>query len=354
LWPEADAPRQNADVNPTLRVVADPNHLDPTVLAEAGELLRAGQLVAFPTETVYGLGADATNADAVSRIFEIKGRPATDPLIVHVLDSAAASGVAQSWNDLAQSLADRFWPGPLTLVLERSGAVVDAVGGGRSTVAVRVPAHRTALALLQAAQVPVAAPSANRFGRVSPTTADHVLAEFPSGVARLLDGGPTPLGVESTVLDLTTAVPTVLRPGGVTVEDLVEVLGQVEAPEREVVPESEAAAAPGGFLRHYAPNTPMVLVEGGVEVAGPLRDQLRERGVVARILELSNEPTAAATSLYGLLRNADSTADVLLACMVRSEGIGRAVNDRLFRAASGRVVAAADEVTCDRVIGLVG
>ncbi len=327
-------------------LLADP--ADPGVLDAAAAALRAGGLVAFPTETVYGLGGDATSAAAVARIFAAKGRPATDPLIVHVPDVDAARGVVQGWDDRAEAAARRFWPGPLTLVLARAGAVVGAVGGGRPTVAVRVPAHGVALDLLRAAGVPVAAPSANRFGRVSPTAAAHVLAELGDvldpATDVVLDGGPTPLGVESTVLDLTGGRPTVLRHGGVTVEDLVPVLGEVDAPGRTVVPEDRAAPAPGTFLRHYSPATPVVLVDGPAPVAAELVGALG-----AALLDLPEDPDRAAAALYAALRAADGAAPVLVARTVDPVGIGRAVNDRLFRAASGRVVADASPATVARL-----
>ena len=250
-------------------------------------------------------------------------------------------------------MAQRFRRGPLTLVLERSGAVVDAVGGGRPTVAVRVPAHPVALDLLRSAGVPVAAPSANRFGRVSPTTAAHVVAEL-GGVLdpladRVLDGGPTRLGVESTVLDLTGARPAVLRHGGVTVEDLSAVLEDLDAPERTVVPEDQAAAAPGTFLRHYSPATPVVLVDGPDEVVADLLAGLGAAGLEGVQLGLPDEPDLAAAALYAVLRDADGTAPVLVARTVAAAGIGRAVNDRLFRAASGLVVTDAGPASVERV-----
>ncbi|MFM7063562.1 MAG: L-threonylcarbamoyladenylate synthase, partial [Actinomycetes bacterium] len=291
-------------------LLADP--AAPGVLDAAASLLRSDGLVAFPTETVYGLGGDASSSAAVDRIFAAKGRPATDPLIVHVADVDAARAVAEGWDDRAESVARRFWPGPLTLVLRRAGTVVDAVGGGRPTVAVRVPAHAVAQALLRAAGVPVAAPSANRFGRVSPTTAAHVLDELGDvldpATDRVLDGGPTPLGVESTVLDLTGDRPAVLRHGGVTLDDLRRVLPDVRGPERTVVPEDAAAPAPGMFLRHYAPATPVVLVDGPAEVVRDLVVALADADVAAVPLVLSDDPVRAAAGLYAALRTADGTA----------------------------------------------
>jgi L-threonylcarbamoyladenylate synthase len=259
-----------------------------------------------------------------------------------------------SWPEAAEALATRFWPGPLTLVLARSPRVPDEVTAGGPTVGIRVPAHAVATALLRAAGVPVAAPSANRFGRVSPTEATHVLKELGTAVDVVLDAGSTPLGIESTVVDLTGDRPHVLRPGGVSVEDLEAVVGPVRAEVREVVPESQPAAGPGRFLGHYAPETPVVLVEGDETVRWALIAGLRQHGVAAVPLDLPSEPAAAARALYAALRRADeSGATVVLALTVEPSGLGRAVNDRLFRAAHGRVVAGADPSDVDRVLALV-
>ena len=338
--------------SPTRLVRATDDELGPAVEAAAEELRRGG-LVAFPTETVYGLGALATDAAALARVFAAKGRPTTDPLIVHVPDATAASGVVVGWDDRAAALAARFWPGPLTLVLGRSDRVDAAVGGGRATVAVRVPAHPVALELLRAVDGPVAAPSANRFGGVSPTTAAHVVAEHLTGVAMVLDGGACPLGVESTVLDLTGGRPTVLRHGGVTVEDLATVLGDVDAPDRAHVPEDRPAASPGQFLRHYAPSTPLVLVEGRRATVQDLLGRLADVPGGAAEVALPEAPDDAARGLYAALREADGTAGVLVVAAVDPSGIGRAVNDRLFRAATGLVVTDATEATAARVRAVV-
>lgn len=326
---------------------------DPAVQRGA-ELLAAGALVAFPTETVYGLGAVALDPDAVARVFRAKGRPSTDPLIAHVADAAGARALAASWPALADRLAERFWPGPLTLVVPRAARVPDVVTAGGPTVAVRVPAHPVALALLRSVGAPVAAPSANRFGRVSPTEAAHVVEELGGAVALVLDGGPTPLGIESTVVAVGERHLDVLRPGGVAVEDLAEVVDDVRAPQRHVVDEAVPAAGPGQLLRHYAPSTPLVLVEGGVATAEALRGALAGSGVEASVLDLPPDPDRAAPLLYSRLRAADGTgAPVLLAVAVDGSGLGRAVNDRLFRAAHGRVATDAGPATVQRLLRLV-
>lgn len=332
----------------------DPERPDPDVLATAARLLHEGHLVVFPTETVYGLGADARNPAAVRAIFEGKGRPATDPVIVHVDSVVAARAAVSEWPATAQALAERFWPGPLTMVLPRSAELPASLAAGRSTVAVRIPAHPVALGLLREAGIPVAAPSANRFGRISPTTAAHVVDELDGVFALLIDGGPTPLGVESTVVDLTGARPELLRPGGVTLEDLRDTLGEVDHLDRHVTAEDQAAAGPGTLLRHYAPSTPTALVEGGVELVAHLCSSLERRGIRAAEVELPEDPSEAARVLYASLRSADTSgADVLLVRTVDPSGVGRAVNDRLFRAAHGRVLVDAGPDTLERLVAIV-
>ena len=335
----------------------DPVAPDPGVLERAGAALRAGALVAFPTETVYGLGAALGAPDAVARVFRTKGRPATDPLIVHVPDVDALDGVVAEVPAVGRTLATAFWPGPLTLILARGALVGDDVTAGGPTVAVRVPAHPVALGLLLAAGVPVAAPSANRFGRVSPTSAVDVMVELAARLDPrrdlILDGGPTPLGIESTVVDLTGRRPRILRPGGVAWEDLVDLLGPVDHEERRVVDEMATSRAPGGLLRHYAPSTPLVLVEGGHRTLERLAVAVRSVGVRVATLDLSDDAGLAAGVLYRTLRAADGGgAEVLLAATLPPAGLGRAVNDRLFRAAHGRVVTDAGPESVDRVSAL--
>ncbi|MGN6370996.1 MAG: L-threonylcarbamoyladenylate synthase, partial [Phycisphaerae bacterium] len=215
---------------------------------------RAGELVAFPTETVYGLGADARSGEAVGKIYEAKGRPSGNPVIVHVADVGAARGCVGEWPAVAEALAGRFWPGPLTMILPRGEGIAAAVSAGRGTVAVRCPRHPVAEALLKAFDGPVAAPSANRSGFTSPTTAGHVMAELEGRVPLIVDGGACEVGVESTVIDLSGEVPTVLRPGSVTVEMLREVVPGVQLVST-TVKMTEAAVSPGLHDRHYAPRT---------------------------------------------------------------------------------------------------
>ena len=239
------------------RVVAvDPDRPDPAILLEAAAILRSGGLVAFGTETVYGLGADATNPAAVARIFEAKGRPATNPLIVHVVDAESAQGCVIDWPDAADRLAKRFWPGPLTLVLPRSRIIPDLVTTGRDTVGVRVPASPIACELIRLAGVPIAAPSANRSNRISPTTAAHVVKDLDGVVDLILDTGPCLVGIESTVLDLSGEHPTILRPGAVTAGEIAATIGRPVAHFGGSVGPDRAATSPGQLAIHYAPRTP--------------------------------------------------------------------------------------------------
>ncbi len=348
---------------PTTRVLTvDPAEPDPQAIAEAAQVLLAGGLVAFPTETVYGLGALALDARAAGRIFSAKGRPATDPLIVHIAALGALADVSGALPEGVEALAAAYWPGPLTLIVPRSPAVPDVVTAGGETVAIRIPAHPVARALLLAANVPVAAPSANRFSRPSPTRAEHVLADLDGRVDLVLDGGPTSVGVESTIVDLTHTPPRLLRPGGVSFEALLTQLPDLVVVERFTA-ETLAAQAPGQFLRHYAPKTPLQVCAGAPETAlANLLDVARRAfgagqrvGVLAftedlealrsapieRIEALGPEARLeqAAARLYQALRDLDGAGlDVLLARLPAKRGLGLALRDRLTRAAEGRVI----------------
>ncbi|MBM3884857.1 MAG: threonylcarbamoyl-AMP synthase [Gemmatimonadetes bacterium] len=238
----------------------DPAHPDEALLQEAAALLRGGGLVAFPTETVYGLGAHALDAAAVRRIFSAKGRPAFNPLIVHVPDVATAKTLVTAWPEVADRLAARWWPGPLTLVLPKRAMVPDEVTAGRASVAIRIPAHPVARALLAAVGLPIAAPSANRFTELSPVTGAQVARSLGDRVAMILDGGRTPVGIESTVVDCTTTPPTLLRPGTITRAELEVVVGPLQDPAP--VTDAEAPrAAPGMIARHYAPRAMVRLLD---------------------------------------------------------------------------------------------
>jgi L-threonylcarbamoyladenylate synthase len=326
-------------------LTVDPQHPEPERIARAAAVLRRGGLVAFPTETVYGLGANALDAEAVGRIFTAKGRPAHNPIIVHIAEASQVREVAADWPLMAERLAACFWPGPLTLVLPRSAAVPDIVTAGGPTVAVRVPVHPVALALLRAAAVPVAAPSANRSTQLSPTCAEHVLEGLAGRIDLLLDGGPAPGGLESTVLDVTARPPRLLRPGLVTPAQLEAIIGPVERSHR-LPAEGQALASPGMLPRHYAPCTPLECVaEGSTRVSELLAAGLRvgwlslsEEGESSgRLVKVDMPPAPAeyASSLYAALHTLDGLGLDRLVVTLPPEGEEwLAVRDRLRRAAA--------------------
>ncbi|HXG61973.1 MAG TPA: L-threonylcarbamoyladenylate synthase [Planctomycetota bacterium] len=296
----------------------------------AARVLREGGLVAFPTETVYGLGADATHEAAVRRIFAVKGRPAGHPLIVHLASAEELGEWAAEVPREARILSERFWPGPLTIVLRRGERVSRVVTGGQETVGLRVPAHPAARALLREFGGGVAAPSANRFGRVSPTTADHVRQDLGEDVDFILDGGPCTVGIESTIVDLSGEAPALLRPGGVPREALEAALGRPVPPAG-----SGGPRAPGRLASHYAPRARVILAEPGTLEARAA--ELRARGVRVEILRLPEDGEAAARMLYAALRAADARGvEAVVAAAPSEEGLGLAIADRLRKAAGGR------------------
>lgn len=302
----------------------------------AAEALRAGLLVAFPTETVYGLGADATNGRAVGHIFVAKGRPRFNPLIVHVYDLAAAERIAR-FTEKGRRLQRAFWPGPLTLVLEPrpEAGLSDLVGAGLKRVALRVPAHPVARALLRAAAVPVAAPSANRSGHVSPTTAEHVAADLGGAPAMILDGGPTLHGLESTVLDAADNRMVLLRPGAITADALESVLGE---PIVRVAEAGDRPLSPGQLATHYAPTARIRLGAMEVQPDEALlafgRDALQTRGPSIN-LSAAGDLIEAAAKLFDSLRTLDASGARTIAVMpIPQTGLGEAINDRLRRAAA--------------------
>ena len=307
-------------------------------------LLRQGDLVAFPTETVYGLGADAGNRQAVARIFAAKGRPADHPLIVHLAAASALGDWAREIPPAALSLADAFWPGPLTLILKRAAHVSDAVTGGQDTVGLRVPDHPLALQLLAAFGGGLAAPSANRYGRVSPTTADHVRSELGEAVAMVLDGGPCAVGIESTIVDLSRGKAVVLRPGAIGCAQLARALGTAV----EEGGDAAAPRVPGSHAAHYAPATALQLVapaalEAALSAARARGQRVaviaRREGLAApdRIwVRAAAEPAGYAHDLYATLRGLDAAeVDLILVEAVPQDVAWRAVADRLRRAAAG-------------------
>jgi L-threonylcarbamoyladenylate synthase len=330
----------------TTRVLSvDPDRPDPSILDEAASVLRSGGLVAFATETVYGLGAIATDARAVARIFAAKGRPSFNPLIVHVASVDQAKECTSEWPEAADRLARAFWPGPLTIVLPRSSIVPEITTGGQSTVAVRMPSMAVARRLVERTGRPLAAPSANRSNRVSPTRAEHVLADLGDRVDLVLDSGPAEFGLESTVLSLTHSPARVLRPGPVGLEALAACLdGMVEVGTVPSVASPGAIASPGMLPTHYAPRTPALRVESlaGLErVNWPGRAAVLTFGTPAlpplpggvEPLALPGAASAAASQLYAALHELDARRlDLLVVVMPPEESEWRAVRDRLVRA----------------------
>lgn len=332
-------------------------------IAEAAAILRAGGLVAFPTETVYGLGADALNAEAVRGIFAAKGRPADNPLIVHVATPEAAEALAEV-DARAKALMAAFWPGPLTLLLPKKPGIPPETNAGLPSVALRMPAHPVALRLLAACGVPVAAPSANLSGRPSPTAAAHVLADLAGRVPLILDGGECSVGLESTVLDLTGDAPAIVRPGGVTREALEAVVSGVRVADSVLRPlqPGEKAVSPGMMYRHYAPRGQLTLVRGEPEAAARLCHSLYGKalgeGQSARMLVFAEReavyrdvdslvigslerPETIARGLFAALRRMDDEGVQVILCeAVDAQGIGLAIMNRLCRAAAFRVVEA--------------
>ena len=306
-------------------------------IAKAARLLRAGRLVAFPTETVYGLGADASSAEAIARLYAVKGRPEDHPVIVHVADAVTAFKWASEVPEAARKLAEEFWPGPLTLILNRMPHVGDFVTGGQDTVGLRVPGHPLAHELLKEFGGGLAAPSANRFGRVSPTTAQHVREDLEDDVDLILDGGPCGVGIESTIVDLSRGKPVLLRPGGISKAQLESVLGESVA-----TPDAGAPRVSGSLAAHYAPRTPARLVS-----AGELDSEIARLGKSAALLafgvpdervdfwlRMPRDPAQYAQKLYAALRELDSSgAKVLLIESPPDTPDWLGVLDRLRRAA---------------------
>lgn len=339
----------------------DPLNPDPDRVERAATLLRHGRLVAFPTETVYGLGANAFDADAVAGIFAAKQRPSSDPLIVHIAALNQLDDVATEVSAQALELAQRFWPGPLTLVLSRGDQIPANVSAGMNTVAVRMPDHPIAVALLQAAQVPIAAPSANRFTRPSPTQARHVLDDLAGRIDMVIDGGATPIGLESSIVSLVGPVPQLLRPGGVPIEVLRDALPDLVYEPRYLTAHV-AAVAPGMMLKHYAPNAEVLLFRGPRAAviermrATAITDQAEDRlvgmlvadedtadfadtpAIVVSLGSGKNLAEVGARLFAGLRELEGRAARVILVRAFEQQGLGLAIWDRLVRATEGRII----------------
>lgn len=320
---------------------------------QAVDILKSGGVVAFPTETVYGLGAVATDEKAVQRIFEAKGRPADNPLIVHIGRKQDVAQYVADVPKVAEVLMEEFWPGPLTLVMEKKpGVIAETVTAGMHTVAIRMPDHPVALQLLQKLKLPLAAPSANRSGKPSPTEAEHVYHDLMGKIPLILDGGATGIGVESTVLDVTVTPPVILRPGGISKEQIEELIGTVHVatkPEDEI----QTPRAPGMKYTHYAPDAPLFVIESNLAVIEHALDHIHQQKKRAAIIgpdELYTEKAdwyfstgsidsqeSLATNLYRAIRQCDTTdADMILAIETDLSGIGAAVMNRLEKASDGK------------------
>ncbi|MCO7176310.1 L-threonylcarbamoyladenylate synthase [Sporolactobacillus kofuensis] len=337
----------------------DPNAPDlehtPQIIAAAEKLVQ-GEIVAFPTETVYGLGGNAKLQDSVRKIYEAKGRPSDNPLIVHVATLEQVRDICTEIHPIAKKLIDTFWPGPLTLVLPSRGEVSNAVTAGLSTVAVRMPSHPVARALILASNLPIAAPSANLSGRPSPTRADHVFYDLDGRIAGIVDGGETGVGVESTVVDCTTTPITILRPGGISKEQLVEVVGAV-ADDPGLTRSDQIPKAPGMKYKHYAPQAMMYLVPSGkekiCELVATEKNNGRRIGVltteenrdsypdadVVLVCGKRSEPATVAHNLFDVLRRFDQkNVDAIYSETFSEEGIGKAIMNRMSKAAGGRII----------------
>lgn len=344
----------------TKRVYVNIASPESEVLDEAASLIKAGEVVAFPTETVYGLGANALDAQACAQIFQVKGRPQDNPLIVHVFDRTMADRVVERWTPAAEICLQNFWPGPLTLILPKTAFVPDTVTGGLGTVAVRMPSHPVALGLIERAGVPIAAPSANLSGKPSPTTGSHVWRDLKGKVPLIIDGGPCHVGLESTVLDVSGEIPTILRPGGISREQLEEVLGEVALDQPSL---NQPPKAPGMKYRHYAPSGEMALLEGKRErVLQRMNDEIQKAharmkriGILCTlesapqlhnqlpdllfVLGPEQRPEEVAGNLFEGLRLCDDQhIDIILAEGIPESGLGLAVMNRLRKAAGQRII----------------
>jgi L-threonylcarbamoyladenylate synthase len=349
----------------TLVLKVDSHHPDKDKIRIAADLIKNGGLVAFPTETVYGLGANALNAEAVLALFKAKNRPLDNPPIVHVCDFKDLYTLAEEVPDEAQRLMEVFWPGPLTLVFRRSKIVPQVTVAGLDTIAIRMPRHNVALALIRKSGCPISAPSANLAGKPSPTLAKHVLDDLSGRIDAVLDAGPTRVGVESTVLDLTVDPPQILRPGGTPIEALLEVLAKVELNPTVTADKAlpiEIARSPGVKHKHYAPSADMIVVEGKAEAVAGKMEQLiwlyseegktvgvlgtdetigRFRAHAVKSMGSRSDLAGVARSLFKLLREFDfEGVDVIVAEGVPTEGIGLAVMNRLRKAAGYRIIRA--------------
>lgn len=344
----------------TIITKVDENCIDRGIMQEAGELLRSGALVAFPTETVYGLGANALDAEAAAKIYAAKGRPSDNPLIVHIADMESLGLITEEIPEAAVKLADRFWPGPLTMVMKKSDAVPYQTTGGLDTVAVRMPSHPIALEMIRYGGGYIAAPSANTSGRPSPTLASHVAEDLSGVIPLILDGGAVGIGIESTIVDLTEDIPTILRPGFITKEMLQEVVGEVRIDKGLSADSKTPPKAPGMKYRHYAPRAELLIVEGACEAVirkiNALVKENEEKGIVTGIIGTEesvfrypagivksigtrNDELSISSHLYRILREFDeSDAQIIYSESFEKGAMGSAIMNRLLKAAGHKII----------------
>lgn len=340
-------------------VKIDENNIDDSKIAEAAKLIKAGSVVAFPTETVYGLGANGLDEEAVKKIYKAKGRPSDNPLILHISSIEELSPLVKNIPDAAYDCMERFWPGPLTMIFKKSDIIPDIITAGLDSVAIRMPDHPIASKLIAKAKVPIAAPSANLSGKPSPTKGSHVIEDMMGKIDMIIDGGDTGVGLESTVIDLSIDIPTILRPGGITLEDLREVIPNV-VQDGSITNKEEIPKSPGQKYRHYAPNAEMILFTGDLdkivreikEEASILLKEGKRVGIMATeetkslytegniLISGSREKSETiAHNLFDILRNFDDlNVDIILAEGVDLDHIGMAIMNRMIKAASGRVI----------------
>ncbi len=338
----------------------DENCIDENMMKEAGEILKNGGLVAFPTETVYGLGANALDEQASAKIYAAKGRPSDNPLIIHIADMDKLDRIVEEIPEAAVKLAKKFWPGPLTMVMKKSGEVPYGTTGGLDTVAVRMPSHPIALEMIRHGGGYIAAPSANTSGRPSPTLAEHVADDMTGIIPMILDGGAVGIGIESTIVDLTESVPTILRPGFITQEMLEEVVGEVQMDKGLAVDAKTPPKAPGMKYRHYAPKAELIIVEGAakavVEKINELVKENEAKGIATGIigteetvsryesgliksLGTRNDELSISSHLYGILREFDeSDAKVIYSESFEEGAFGNAIMNRLLKAAGHKII----------------
>lgn len=333
---------------------------DDSQIKAAAEILKQGETIAFPTETVYGLGANALNNAAVKKIFEAKGRPSDNPLIIHIATMKQLDSIIEEKNKLSELLIEKYWPGPLTLVFKKNSIVPDDVSAGLKTVAVRMPDNPIALSLIKAADIPIAAPSANSSGKPSPTKAEHVLEDLNNKIAGILDGGATGIGLESTVVDVTGEKAIVLRPGGITVEELEQVIGEIEV-DSAIIKNSDKPKAPGMKYKHYAPKGEMLIVNGSeqrvIEKIDSIAKEKIKEGKKVGILTTNNHKSKfnqanyilafgdkknlepMASNLYDALRMFDKNKiEFILVEGIDESGIGFTIMNRLKKAANGNII----------------